>query len=1145
MRPVLLELDGFASYRSKATVDFRDTDFFVLVGPTGSGKSTIIDAMVFALYGTAPRWDDRSAVAPALAPTANRAVVRLIFDVGGKRYAAVRDVRRSGGRNPTVSVREARLEQFVSADALGAPDDDTDPMATGRAVSPAVEKLLGLSFDQFTQSVALPQGEFARFLHATDGDRQDILKNLLGYGIYDDIQRAAHTRASDNKLRADTLAEQLEGYEDATAENVDSLSRSLDAVKDLQTQVNTASVPALKAATDEAAASRARADQLKAERKELLAISIPDGVDELDSEKQARTAAVTSAKAAQEQVEDRDRKARSALQAAPPRHELEQTVHNWVELHQIESQLPTLEKDADSAEADLATATQTRTLTATALDETRNKSADARQAADHLERQIAEARASLGSLRTVRTPDGVRDVAQAVRDAANAVSEANARLTSAEAVQRTAMKDLEGAPNSAALAAAASDAHDVRTILHDDKTAAPQRANAEALAKEAQQGAAQAARDVSAAEQALRDAEHADRAAAIRADLKVGDDCPVCGQPVVEIPSATGTVDLVAARAQVQAAKARAEDATAEASRMEADHNKSITLRTDRLHRCDSVRVRLLEQLSELGMSARAEALTRPVDVSSGVDVLSTMADEAEAVRELIAETQDERARMEDRRRAADADFTAARDRSRSAEETLAAAQSQSNQARTQLNTTRDELSALTPPAISENDIAAAWEHFVSWAQARTDDLGEEVASLSVSSDKAGATAELLEKELAAADTAASEANDNYTTAALAEQRTQTALDTAGQRKTDLTQRLSDAPSSEETSALLDQVKALQDAVDQASAALDEARMATSKARNALSDVESAITASWQQLRRVRDPLARFGAPEIAGTDLSADWQLIVKWSASEAESRLAQAEAAARLASDADERASAAQEALIDGLTGRGIAVDADLTTVDLCMQAPSLVASSVATAKAALERAQERLDESKQMRRQMQEAQEAQEAAEVARTLANYMRSNQFPRWLMASALDALLQDASRILFELSVGQFQLTRAERDLQVVDHNDADMLRPVKTLSGGETFQASLALALALSEQVTLLSTAGANKLESIFLDEGFGTLDEATLDVVAGTLENLASSGSRMVGVITHVPALAERIPVRFEVIRDGAGSHVERQQL
>ena len=139
--------------------------------------------------------------------------------------------------------------------------------------------------------------------------------------------------------------------------------------------------------------------------------------------------------------------------------------------------------------------------------------------------------------------------------------------------------------------------------------------------------------------------------------------------------------------------------------------------------------------------------------------------------------------------------------------------------------------------------------------------------------------------------------------------------------------------------------------------------------------------------------------------------------------------------------------------------------------------------------------------------------------------------------------MEEASQSLLELSGGQFELTHENGDFLVIDHNEADIPRPVKTLSGGETFQASLALALALSSQLGALAAAGATRLESIFLDEGFGTLDEATLDTVASTLENLASSGSRMVGVITHVAALAERVPVRFEVTRDANGSHIERE--
>jgi len=64
-------------------------------------------------------------------------------------------------------------------------------------------------------------------------------------------------------------------------------------------------------------------------------------------------------------------------------------------------------------------------------------------------------------------------------------------------------------------------------------------------------------------------------------------------------------------------------------------------------------------------------------------------------------------------------------------------------------------------------------------------------------------------------------------------------------------------------------------------------------------------------------------------------------------------------------------------------------------------------------------------------------------------------------------------------------------------------------------------------------------------LDEGFGTLDAATLDIVAATLENLAARGDRMVGVVTHVATLAERMPVRFEVTKDARSARVERAGL
>ena len=110
MRPVLLDMDGFASFRDQATVDFTDADYFALVGPTGSGKSTVIDAMTFALYGTVPRWQDKRMVMYALAPTAVRGTVRLVFDVerqdgmsspescDGRKHGGVQHQKRSAGK---------------------------------------------------------------------------------------------------------------------------------------------------------------------------------------------------------------------------------------------------------------------------------------------------------------------------------------------------------------------------------------------------------------------------------------------------------------------------------------------------------------------------------------------------------------------------------------------------------------------------------------------------------------------------------------------------------------------------------------------------------------------------------------------------------------------------------------------------------------------------------------------------------------------------------------------------------------------------------------------------------------------------------------------------------------------------------------
>lgn len=101
----------------------------------------------------------------------------------------------------------------------------------------------------------------------------------------------------------------------------------------------------------------------------------------------------------------------------------------------------------------------------------------------------------------------------------------------------------------------------------------------------------------------------------------------------------------------------------------------------------------------------------------------------------------------------------------------------------------------------------------------------------------------------------------------------------------------------------------------------------------------------------------------------------------------------------------------------------------------------------------------------------------------------------------------------------------ADLELQVIDGWQADTIRDIKTLSGGESFLVSLALALALSDMVS-----NKTQLESLFLDEGFGTLDPETLDIALDALESLNASG-KTIGVISHVEAMKERISVQIPV--------------
>ena len=160
---------------------------------------------------------------------------------------------------------------------------------------------------------------------------------------------------------------------------------------------------------------------------------------------------------------------------------------------------------------------------------------------------------------------------------------------------------------------------------------------------------------------------------------------------------------------------------------------------------------------------------------------------------------------------------------------------------------------------------------------------------------------------------------------------------------------------------------------------------------------------------------------------------------------------------------------------------------------------------------------------------------------------RKLQFDTWILSAFLHEVTLFANKRLERMSEGRYRLAVSEEhgsgnsyrglDLEIADAYTGKC-RPSATLSGGETFMASISLALGLADSIQ--ARAGGIRLDSMFIDEGFGSLDEKALENAIGILDEIR--GDRMVGIISHVGELQSRIPQKIEVIKTGTGSSIRQ---
>jgi exonuclease SbcC len=302
MRPREITLRGFRSYSDEVTFDFTGRSLVGIVGPIGSGKSSILDAISFALYGKTPRIE--GATKALINQRHDSLHVSMTFEVDGAVWKAVRVLRRTG----------------AAAHTLYRVEDGEDHEVTDKArdMGERIEEILGLDFEAFRRSVLLAQNQFAGFLEAAGGDRNKVLKGVFGFDRLDAMRDAVKERLDGLGGRLQVLADRRESAESDRKDLeekkkelvvVEERARTLEALRGSVSQVD----EVLRAASEKRASAQKEVDGLDA-----LASAIPDreSTEGLFAEASAAEASLESAVAALTAAEEAVAAAVSGLEAA-------------------------------------------------------------------------------------------------------------------------------------------------------------------------------------------------------------------------------------------------------------------------------------------------------------------------------------------------------------------------------------------------------------------------------------------------------------------------------------------------------------------------------------------------------------------------------------------------------------------------------------------------------------------------------------------------------------------------------------------------------------------------------------------------------------------------------------------------------------
>ncbi|MFA6507603.1 MAG: AAA family ATPase [Treponemataceae bacterium] len=1026
MRPRKLILENIGPFVGRTEIDFEELgDIFLITGKTGSGKTTVFDSLCYALYGILPggrRNQTRRLRSDFVGDEANCSV-SLEFELGDRVFLVE--------RTPPRQRKKARGEGWIEDPETTVLFEKVQGRLEQRSgkkgdADERIKDLLGLSFDEFSKIVLLPQGEFAEFLKQNTNDRREVLKKLFPV---DHAVRARELAVERSKTAGARLVEAERTLADAATR--------FDA--DAYENNRISALNRVTAAGEEAKRLEQERDRLTDELRAAEAEKITR-----ENLRLAKDAEMNLDESAAD-IADQEKRLVSCRLARP--------------LAPLLARVLETETAAEKAHGIAAGTTNKREKLSLSASSIENRSSElagtekesiklrekrgplAEAARDEKDLEAARAESRIIRQREMETWNQKEAADKAVRELALEISRLREKAETSDACDaawETAREAMEMARTLKPLAERADRLRADRADIEKTVTAL----SVEISERETDAPILKA--EIEEIEKLLREAELSGSASALASTLQAGSPCPVCGSPDHPRPAVAilPVFDLLARR---DVRRRNAEDA---AKALASKTTEAEALKT-RLKRLDLEAAEIAALVAETGASlpTAAEAAARLVALSEATNTALVPRTEARMARDRLAllyreaEKSAEAAKRIDEKRSTDAARRAAID---------AAIAEKEKRREIAFLTFDGETSALAALASIDERIAALDEAVSTWKIER-------------------------ENVVKALSAAAAEEKAMLTAAAEAQA-------SAEKARAEFTSLLSRSPFPDEEAlrtAILDRGE--EERLEREIISWKDERSRLKTRREELEkNVERIITE-----RRRADGMTPSDADEIA----------------------------------TALERNRTAREA----------------ATAE--RDAANAAAHSFERDRAAFEEASER-------RRAL--ADESALIKALAEDLAgNNPKKRSFDAWLLGAYLSEVAAFATKRLERMSEGRYRLLldgdreggrgQTGLDLSVFD-SYTGRARPCATLSGGESFMASISLALGLADSIQARS--GGVRLDAVFIDEGFGSLDDASLDKALGILDEIRDH--RMVGLISHVGEMKSRIPSRLEIIKTNIGSRI-----